>query len=289
MLAHLFEEIRRHAAFARRIPGDHHRFLFRGGSDLGGDEAFIRHALERVIAAAFGRLWIHKWALPDIALDNAGERGPLFEVQVVRSLAEVQLRRGFHTVGAMPEVDLVAVEGEDLFLGVALLDPNRDQRLLDLALPAAITDRKPNLGREDIAGELLGNRAAAGRLAARRDVADQREHHARNAQTGVFEESRVFRREDGLAQVRRDLGVMNNHAAFDGELADQLPVLAEDPRNRVRRVVIEGADFREVVGVGKHHPAQGAEQGSRDKQRDDAGMASVADSDFHLTLIIPAA
>ena len=103
---------------------------------------FVGHALERVVAAAHGRLRVHERALPHVALDDAGDRRRFFEVRSFARLAEIQLRRGFDAVGAVAEVDLVAVEREDLFLGVALLDADRDQRFLDLALPAAIADRR---------------------------------------------------------------------------------------------------------------------------------------------------
>ena len=114
-----------------------------------------------------------------------------------------------------------------------------------------------------------------------RDVADQREHHARDAEAGVLEEAGIFRGEDRLAQVRRDVVVVNDDAAFDRELANQLAVLAEHARDRVGRVVVERADFGQVVGIREQHAAQRAEEGRGDKQRRDAGVTCVANGDFH--------
>ncbi len=282
MLAHLFEEVGRHAAFAGRVAGDQHRLVLGHRSGLARDEALDGHPLERVVAAAQGRLGIDERTLPDVALDDAGQGRALLEVEVLRGLAEIELRGRLDAVGAVTEINLIAIEREDLFFGVALLDPNRDQRFLDLALPAAIADRETDLGREDVAGQLLGDGAAARRASPRRDIANQREHHARNAEPGVLEEPRVLRGEDRLAKIRGDVVVVNDHAALDRELADQLPVLSEHPRNGVGGVVVERADFGQVVGVGKHHPAQRAEQGGRDKQGGNAGMAGVADGNFHL-------
>ena len=74
---------------------------------------------------------------------------------------------------------------------------------------------------------------------------------------------------------------MNDDAALDGELADQLPVLAEHARDGVRRVVVERADFGQVVGIGEEHAAQRAEQGGGHKERGDAGVAGVANGNFH--------
>jgi hypothetical protein len=77
-----------------------------GGSR--GDEAFVGHPLERVVAAALGRLGIDERALADVALDDAGDRRRLLEAQVLGRLAEIQLRRGLDAVGAVAEIDLVA-------------------------------------------------------------------------------------------------------------------------------------------------------------------------------------
>ena len=47
---------------------------------------------------------------------------------------EVQPRCGLDAVGAVAEIHLVAVDREDLLLGVALLDLDRENGLADLAL-----------------------------------------------------------------------------------------------------------------------------------------------------------
>ncbi len=108
MLADLFEEVGRDAALAGGIAADDHRFQLRSLGDLARDEPFIRHALERVVAAAPGRLGIDEGALPDVALDDAGDRRGLLEAQILRRLPEIQLRGGFDAVGAVAEVDLIA-------------------------------------------------------------------------------------------------------------------------------------------------------------------------------------
>ena len=69
----------------------------------------------------------------------------------------------------------------------------------------------------------------------------------------------VFGREHGVTQVRRDLVVANDLAALDGEFANQLAGLAKHARDRVGLVIIERADFREVVGIREQHAAHRAE------------------------------
>ena len=59
----------------------------------------------------------------------------------------------------------------------------------------------------------------------------------------MFEEVAVFGGEDRLPQVLGNVVVVDDDAPFDGELADQLIVLAEDARDGVRRVVVERADL----------------------------------------------
>ena len=162
VLAHFFEEVRRRAGLGRSAsPSTTIGFCLACSAAVGGDEAFVGHAIERVVAAAAGRLRIHERALPDVALDDAGDGRRLFERQLLGRLAEVQLRRRLHAVGAVAEVDLVAIHREDLGLRVALLDLDGDERLLDLALPRAVAGREADVGGEQVARQLLGERAAA--------------------------------------------------------------------------------------------------------------------------------
>ena len=85
----------------------------------------------------------------------------------VRSFAGLPKYRrdgGLHAVDAVPEVHLIAVEREDLVLRVALLDLNREDGFLDLPLPRLF------IGEEQLARELLGQRARARGLPALDDV-----------------------------------------------------------------------------------------------------------------------
>ena len=97
----------------------------------------------------------------------------------------------------------------------------------------------------------------------------------------MLEEAGVFRGEDRLAQVLGNVVVVDDDATLDGELANQLAVLAEDARDGVGRVIVERADFRQVVGIGEQHAAHGAKQRRGDKQCGDAGMTGVPNGDFH--------
>ncbi len=183
-------------------------------------------------------------------------------VDVLRGLAEVEPRRGLDAVDAVAEVHLVAVEREDLALGVALLDLDREDRFLDLAFRGLV------VGQEQLARELLGERARAVHRGAAMMSLTTRDDDARDAEAEVLVELVVFGGEDRLFELRRDGLVGDDLAALDGELADDLAARAVDARDRARRVVVERRDLRQVAGVGEDH-AGGRAEDRRDHEQDD--------------------
>ena len=187
------------------------------------------------------------WRMPAI-------RAASSSVRSFAGLAEVQPRRGLDAVDAVPEIHLVAVEREDLVLRVALLDLDREDGFLDLPLPRLF------VGEEQLAGELLGQRARAAGLPPLEDVLHQRDDDAGNAEAEVLLEAGVFGGEDRLLQLRRDRFVGNDLAPLDRELADDFATRAVDPRDRARRVVVERRDPRQVAGIGEEHAAGHAER-----------------------------
>ena len=82
-------------------------------------------------------------------------------------LAEVAPRRRVDAIGAGAEIDAVEVELEDLVLGKAELQPEREDHLLHLALEGALRRE------EQVLGELLGQRRAALHHAAGGEVDDR--------------------------------------------------------------------------------------------------------------------
>ena len=120
------------------------------------DVAVVGHLLKRVIAAELRGRSIDIRALTSGRLDDAGDHRRFFERHVLRALAEVEARRGFDAVGAVAEMRLIGVEGENLALRVALLDLDRDEDFLDLALGTLIADDE-----SDLFGETARGRAAS--------------------------------------------------------------------------------------------------------------------------------
>ena len=83
-------------------------------------------------------------------------------------LGEVELRGGLEAVHAAAQVDLVAVEREDLLLGEGALDLDGEVGFLDLAQGGAIG------GKEQVAGQLHGQGGGALGAAVGAQIVDQR-------------------------------------------------------------------------------------------------------------------
>ena len=175
-------------------------------------------------------------------------------------------------VRAVAEVHVVAVEGEDLALRVALLDLDREDRFLDLPLPRLVERQ------EQVPGELLRQRARARALAVD-DVARRRDHDARNAQAEVAVEPRILRGHDGVPQRHRDVVVADDDPPLGRELADDVAVERLEARDRARCVVVERGDLRQVVAVREQQAGNRAGDRREDEQRDDAGAAGKADDE----------
>ena len=97
----------------------------------------------------------------------------------------------------------------------------------------------------------------------------------------MLEEPRILRGQDRLAEVLRNVVVVDDDAALDRELANELTILPEHARDGVGRIAVERADFGKVVGIGEQHPAQRAQECSTNKKGRDAGMTSVTNGDLH--------
>jgi hypothetical protein len=110
-------------------------------------------------------------------------------------------------------------------------------------------------------------------------VVGQRDQDARDAQAEVLLEIRVLGRDDRLSQDGRDLVVADDDAALGRELSDDLAVSCCKARDGVGTVVIERADLREVSGIRKQDPADGAGQRHDGKQGDDASLLRDAQYD----------
>ncbi len=273
LLADFFEEVRRDRLVPRCLAAQHDRLLFRGLRFVRRDVPDLRHPAERVITAPDGGVHVHVRALLDVALQNPGNQRSLFELEVLGGFAEVKPRRGFDAVHAVAEIHLVAVEREDLALGVPLLDAHRKDRLADLAFPRFF------VGQEQLAGKLLGQGARTSGLAPLHDVLDERDGDPRNAEADVLLEIVIFSREDRLAELGRDGFVGNDFAPLDRELTDDLALRAVHTSDRARSIVVERGDLFPVIGKREENTACDPKHRGDHEQQCDPGATSDAYSD----------
>ena len=113
-------------------------------------------------------------------------------------LAEVELRGGLEAEGVVPEGDAVQVLREELVFRGVRFEAQGPERFLQLAGEGA-------LAREERAGELLRDGAAAGDDVACGEVLLRRAEDGGEGDAGVGEEAVVFGGEEGGAYVRGDL------------------------------------------------------------------------------------
>ena len=193
----------------------------------------------------------------------------------------------------MSEVGGVAEEREDLALGVALLELHRDDRFLDLALPAgdarARVDTAPHVVglQEQHPRHLLGDGAGAGALLVH-DVLDGGDDDARQAEADVLLEVLVLGRDDRLAQQGRDAVVAHDEPPLLGELADDVAVAGVDAGDGARRVVVERRDLRQVAGKRKQDAAHRAEHDRQQEQQEDGRLARDPDDvGGHGAIVMP--
>ena len=125
-------------------------------------------------------------------------------------MAEIGVCSALHAVVAVAEEHDVAVERQDLLLAEPLLELDSEKRLRDLALPVLL------VGQEELAGELHGDRRGALGVT----PAPQIDHHGAQDPEGVdatvAEETAVLRRQEGVAQQRRDLTLVQHQSPLPG-------------------------------------------------------------------------
>ena len=174
--ADLLGEIVRGHDLGRR-PVAHHQRLGHGAPGVGAvDEAEIEHPPDHPVAARLGRLGLAARIVPGGRLGQAGQERRLGDGELIQRLVEVVERRRRHAVGAEAEIDLVQVQLEDLVLGERPLDPERQQRLLDLARQRDLA------GQEEVLGDLLGDGRGPDRPAVLAEVPDVGQRGADDAE-----------------------------------------------------------------------------------------------------------
>ncbi len=197
----------------------------RGERQLGhrlGDVALLGHRGDDLRGALVGGGQVAVGREPGRRLHQSGQHRRLRKRHLARALAEIFLRRRFDAEGAGAEIDAIEIELEDLVLGIFALEPQRQDRLLDLARQRAL------LGQEQVLGELLGQRRAAFHAAAPGDVAKHRAGDADRVDAEMRIEAPVLDGDERLGQVGRQLAQAHRRAAGVAAIGDQRAVGGEN-------------------------------------------------------------
>ncbi len=182
-------------------------------------------------------------------------------------LGEVELRGRLKAVHAAAQVDLVAVEGEDLFLGEGALDLDGEIGFLDLAQGGAVGRKK------QVARQLHGQRGGALGAAVGAQVVDQRAEDAEEVDAPVGLEGLVFDGDDRLPQDGSEVVVIDHDAPLQGERPDDPAFLVVEVGGRGGAVALEIVNLGQVDRVDQREPGQGA---GDDGQRDEDDERSFA-------------
>jgi len=183
--------------------------------------------------------------------------------QLPAGVTEETLSGGLDSVGAVPKVDLVQVELEDLFLGKGSLQANRQDGLADLALQSL------RLREEDIARQLLGDGACSLADVTSHHVGQDCAPHRPQVHAPMVEEATVFRCQDRAPHDLGDLDERDGVAVLEEQLADDIAVTVE------KHGVLRRGDLLGTLGRGEVAPPEEEEsvdrahQSSRDQRGDD--------------------
>ncbi len=184
-----------------------------------GYQPEFEHAPQHVVAAILCPLRAGDGVGGGGRLGQCGQDGHLVQVEFVQVATEIDRGRGGDAICALPEIDLVQVQFEDLVLGQLPFDLQREEDFADLALIGALP------GQKEVAGKLHGDGAAAlGALAGAEQVdAGAQQTHRIHAAVPV--ETFVFRRHKGLQEALGHLGYGYGFAPLFCEFADQAAVM----------------------------------------------------------------
>ena len=236
----------------------------------------LEHVVDDEVAATQRALGTVDRRVGIWGLGQPGEDGGFVEGEIFSGLVEIEMRTSLEAINAVAEVDLVAVHGEDLFLGEAALDLKGEHDLLHLAPEVAIG------GEEQVAGELHGEGGRTLGAAAGADVAESGAAHAPEIDAEVGLEILVFGRDDGVAQDLGEIFVAADHPALQGEGADDAALVVVELRDGAGAELLELGDLRKVGGVDKKESAADAEEcRGKNEQAENYSTNQLPAADFH--------
>jgi hypothetical protein len=171
-------------------------------------------------------------------------------------LIEIMLCGALHAVYAV-EVDLVEVGFEDLFFRVGALEGESHLHLPQLP---SNRDLPPvHRPREHVAGELLGDRAAAGAAVPVDGEVHGSAQGSPRVDSLVSPETPIFNGDKGFRHVSRHGPVGDRYAAFHGQLGQEAPIGGVNARRLLGLESVDLGDGGTVVAQVVPAPPREAE------------------------------
>ena len=155
-------------------------------------------------------------------LEQPGQHRRLGQVHIGDLLAEIELGCRRRAEIAAAHIGAVEIELEDLVLGIMPLQPDREERLLDLALEGTLG------AQEQVLGQLLGDRGTAlGRVFALR-VGHQRPERTDRVDAPVIVKAPILGGESRLDEIVRQFVERVGIVGADAAAADLVAVAIKE-------------------------------------------------------------
>ena len=190
-------------------------------------------------------------------LEQAGEHRGFREIDVARRFAEIELRRRVDAEGAAAHVGAVEIELQNLVLRQPRFEPQREERLLHLALDRSFVVQK------QVLRELLGDRGAALHHAAGPRVGGDGAQGAGHVDAEMLVEAPILGGEHRLDQMVGEFLELDRVVVADAAAADLVAVAVEEGDREFRLLqpvvvggLAEGGDGERQ----RHDEAAGAER-----------------------------
>ena len=248
----------------RVAPGAEHLAL--------GHEAGVDQIVQHHVGAGAGGGQVDVRRELGRRLEQAGQHRGFRQIDVAHRLVEVEMRRAVDAEGAAAHIGAVEIELQDFVLGEPRLQPDRQKRLVDLALDGAL------VAQEQVFRQLLGDRRTALAHPAGLRVGDQRARGAGDVDAEMVVEAAVLGRQRRLDQIVRKILQRNGIIVLDAAAADRIAVAVEEGHREIgflQPVVVGG--FAERRHGKRQHQDQAAEpDGGGFRQRFDEDPALPA-------------
>src|SRR5581483_3765499 len=231
------------------------RLAFQQRGLLSRNLSVFHHRVDHQIAASQRPIGMINGRVVSGRLRQPCQQRRFLQIQLLRRFAEVVAGSCLKTISAMTEKNLVGVKREDLRLGKASLDLDRQHDFLDLAVKGAIRSQK------QIARKLHGERGGALQLAARDEITIGGADHAPVVDSSMALKILVFHGSQGIAQNLWIVFVGRYHSTLQGKGPNDPAMIVIDIGHRTGPIVFKLLYLRKVIRIDQQQSGGSADQG----------------------------